>query len=315
MNIVFAGTPEFARAFLEEILLIPEVNIAAVYTQPDRPAGRGKQLRPSPVKSFALKHGLNVQQPANLKEAAAQQTLADLAPDLMVVVAYGQILAESVLQIPRYGCINVHASLLPRWRGAAPIHRAIAAEDNESGISIMQMDAGLDTGDVIVSSRLDIDPRETTGSLHDRLIELGRPLLRSTISFLPGIADQATKQPDEGVTYAKKITSTEAELDWRKPAHELDALIRALNPAPGAYTYLGDERIKIWHADISVGSGQRGEILSRSDNSIEVACGEGSLILRSIQLPGKPLADIADVLRGHANKFEIGFCFKQASSL
>lgn len=314
MNLVFAGTPEFARAFLEELLLLPEVKISAVYTQPDRRAGRGKQLRPSPVKEFAESNNLTVLQPHSLKEDEAQKQLAELQPDLMVVVAYGQILPETVLQIPRYGCINVHASILPRWRGAAPIHRAIAAEDSESGISIMKMDAGLDTGDVLATAKLPIHADETTGSLHDRLIELGRPVLRQVVSAMPEILSTAAPQNEEQVTYAHKISTTEAALDWHKPAHELEALIRALNPAPGAFSHLGKERIKIWQADVGTGSGQPGEILSVSDQGIEVACGTGSLLLRKIQLAGKPMADMPDLLRGHASKFALGLLFNSGAT-
>jgi methionyl-tRNA formyltransferase len=309
VKLVFAGTPEFALAFLEELLLLPQVEIAAVYTQPDRRAGRGKQLRPSPVKQFAESKSLTVLQPESLKDSLAQQQLAELQPDLMVVVAYGQILPESVLQIPRYGCINVHASLLPRWRGAAPIHRAIAAEDEESGISIMHMDAGLDTGDVLATAKLPIQTDETTGSLHDRLIELGRPVLGRVISAMPDILYSATPQNEDDATYAGKILAAEAALDWYKPAHELDALVRALNPAPGAYSFLGEERIKIWATDVARGSGQAGQILSVSDRGIEVACTEGSLVLRKIQLAGKPVSDMPDLLRGHASKFVPGIHF------
>jgi len=309
MKLVFAGTPEFARSFLEELLLLPQVNISAVYTQPDRRAGRGKQLRPSPVKQFAELNDLTVLQPGSLKESLAQQQLAELQPDLMVVVAYGQKLPESVLQIPRYGCINVHASLLPRWRGAAPIHRAIAAEDKESGISIMRMDAGLDTGDVLATAKLPIQAGETTGSLHDRLIELGRPVLGRVISAMPDILNSAIPQNEDNVTYASKILAMEASLNWFKPAHELDALVRALNPAPGAYSFLGEERIKIWATGVAAGSGQAGQILSVSDKGIEVACAEGSLVLQRIQLAGKPVSDMPDLLRGHARKFAPGIHF------
>ena len=309
MKLVFAGTPEFARSFLEELLLLPQVNISAVYTQPDRRAGRGKQLRPSPVKQFAELNDLTVLQPGSLKESLAQQPLAELQPDLMVVVAYGQKLPESVLQIPRYGCINVHASLLPRWRGAAPIHRAIAAEDKESGISIMRMDAGLDTGDVLATAKLPIQAGETTGSLHDRLIELGRPVLGRVISAMPDILNSAIPQNEDNVTYASKILAMEASLNWFKPAHELDALVRALNPAPGAYSFLGEERIKIWATGVAAGSGQAGQILSVSDKGIEVACAEGSLVLQRIQLAGKPVSDMPDLLRGHARKFAPGIHF------
>lgn len=309
LNLVFAGTPEFARAFLEELLHVPNVQISGVYTQPDRPAGRGKQLRPSLVKQLAAANNLPIFQPESLKDIDTQQQLAELKPDLMVVVAYGQILPQAVLDIPRYGCINVHASLLPRWRGAAPIHRAVAAEDRETGISIMHMDAGLDTGDVLAEAKLNIQPGDTTGSLHDRLIELGRPLLRQVITDIPEILDRATPQNDINATYAKKILTAEAALDWNKPAKQLDALIRALNPAPGAYTFMDNERIKVWRADLGEGTGQAGEILSTSDRGIEVACGCGSLILKKIQLAGKPVLDMPALLRGHASKFAPGLHF------
>lgn len=314
MNLVFAGTPEFAQAFLEELLHVPNVEISGVYTQPDRPAGRGKQLRPSPVKQLAVANNLPVFQPQSLKDVDVQKQLAELKPDLMVVVAYGQILPEAILNIPRYGCINVHASLLPRWRGAAPIHRAIAAGDSETGISIMRMDVGLDTGDVLAENQLNIRADDTTGSLHDRLIELGRPLLRQVIAAFPEILDRAVPQDDTNATYAKKILTAESAVDWSKSAKELDALIRALNPAPGAYTFVENERVKIWAAAVSEGKGKPGEILRVAENGIEVACGQGSLILQKIQLAGKPVVDISDLLRGHASKFAPGLYFNSGAS-
>ena len=225
---------------------MPQHQVAAVYSQPDRPAGRGKHLRPSPVKEFAQNRGIPVVQPQNLKDTAAQQALAAWHPDLMVVVAYGLILPPAVLQIPVYGCINVHASLLPRWRGAAPIHRAIAAGDAKSGVAIMRMDAGLDTGDVLAEAQVDITATETTGSLHDKLIELGRPQLRRVVDQIPDIFTEAQAQDDNQATYAKKILSAEAAINWNQSAREIDRWVRALNPAPGAFTLIDGERVKVW---------------------------------------------------------------------
>lgn len=309
MRLVFAGTPEFARAFLEELYLMPQHEVVAVYSQPDRPAGRGKHLRPSPVKEFAQKKGIPVIQPQSLKETAAQQTLAAWQPDLMVVVAYGLILPPEVLQIPVHGCINVHASLLPRWRGAAPIHRAIAAGDTKSGVAIMRMDADLDTGDVLAEAQLNIDPAETTGSLHDKLIELGRPLLRQVVDQIPDIFTSAKVQDDSQATYAKKILSAEAAINWNQSAREIDCWVRALNPAPGAFTLIDGERVKVWQTTPLDGCGKPGEILAISSEGVEVASGQGSLQLQRLQLAGKSPMDAAEVVRGHPQTFVPGKFF------
>ena len=306
MNLVFAGTPEFARAFLEAILQLQDHQVTAVYTQPDRRAGRGKQLRASPVKELALAHHLALCQPHSLRTPEAQQEFADLAPDLLIVVAYGLILPQQILQIPTFGCINVHASLLPRWRGAAPIQRTIAAGDPVSGISIMRMDAGLDTGDILAEAQLELAGNETSGSLHDRLIELGKPLLLEVLEAMPDILDQARPQDEALASYAEKISTTEAQIDWRQPAAKLDAWVRALNPTPGAYTLVQGERMKIWQAQVAHGAGAPGTILTASADGLEVACGKGSLLIRRAQLPGKSAMDVADLVRGYAQLFEPG---------
>ncbi|NLG77827.1 MAG: methionyl-tRNA formyltransferase, partial [Xanthomonadaceae bacterium] len=230
-SIVFAGTPEFSVPTLKA-LLDSRHRVAAVYTQPDRPAGRGRQLTASPIKRVALEHGIHVEQPATLKDAAAVARLASFSADLMIVVAYGLLLPQSVLDTPRLGCVNVHASLLPRWRGAAPIQRAILAGDRETGVTIMQMDAGLDTGPMLLQRSTPIAERETSATLHDRLAAIGAEALLDALDSLPQIVPQA--QPDEGVTYAAKIRKEEARIDWSRSASEIDRMVRAFDPWPVA---------------------------------------------------------------------------------
>jgi methionyl-tRNA formyltransferase len=250
LRIVFAGTPIFASNALLA-LLNRRFNVIAVYTQPDRPAGRGMKLTPSPVKTLALEHGIAVLQPASLKSVEAQAELAALKPDLMIVAAYGLILPQAVLDIPRLGCLNIHASLLPRWRGAAPIHRAILAGDTESGVCIMRMEAGLDTGPVLLEKRTPIAPDETTGSLHDRLALLGADAVVAVVERLAAGEKMAElTQPTDGVTYASKITPEEAKIDWRAEASQIDRQVRAFNPAPGAWTTSQNEKLKIWRARV-----------------------------------------------------------------
>ncbi len=313
MNIVFAGTPDFARAFLQDILDCARHRVVAVYTQPDRPSGRGKQLQASLVKELAVAHQIPICQPLSLRDSAAQQALAALAPDLMVVVAYGLILPQAVLDIPTHGCINVHASLLPRWRGAAPIQRAVGAGDRHSGISLMRMEAGLDTGPVLAEASLELDPRETAGSLHDRLINLGLPLLRDVLDRIPSIYASARVQDEAQASYANKITPADACIDWSRPAAEIERQVRAMQPVPGAYTWLGRERIKIWRAHAEPGAAAPGQLVHQGPQAIAVGCGEGLLVLEEVQLPSKRAMAIAELLRGHSGLFAPGTWLRVAS--
>lgn len=289
MKILFAGTPEFAATALHS-LVQAGYPVVAVLTQPDRPAGRGMQLTASPVKQYALRNGLAVLQPASLKTEPIRQTLRDFGADVMVVAAYGLILPQAVLEIPRYGCLNIHASLLPRWRGAAPIQRAILAGDRETGITIMQMDAGLDTGDMLLQKRCPISATDTAQTLHDRLAALGADSIVEALQGLAGGTLQPQRQ-DEGLAcYASKITKAEARLDWSRPAAELARAVRAYNPFPIAQTEWHGTMIKIWQARPTPGTGIAGTVLTTGKAGIEVACGDGALLLETLQKPGgKPL--------------------------
>lgn len=305
MRIIFAGTPEFAAESLAALLASPH-QVIAVLTQPDRPAGRGRALQPSPVKQLALQHGLPVLQPENLKGEEIHAELAALSADVMVVVAYGLIIPKAVLAMPRLGCINVHGSLLPRWRGAAPIQRAIAAGDAETGVGIMQMEAGLDTGPVLLEVRTPISPEDTGGSLHDRLAGLGAEVLVQALANLESLQSHAKTQPEQGVTYAHKLTKEEAELDWSKPAVQLAREVRAFNPWPVSWVARPEGPMRVWAAQAAAGHGLPGEVLSASPAGIEVACAEGSLLLTDIQLPGKKALPVADLLRGRSDLFQTG---------
>lgn len=298
LKVVFAGTPEFAAVSLEALLSRSDHEVLAVLTQPDRPAGRGKKLTASPVKVLAQAHGIPVWQPENLKGDETASQLEALAPDVMVVVAYGLIIPQRILDVPRYGCINVHGSLLPRWRGAAPIQRAIAAGDTESGVGIMQMEAGLDTGPVLLERRCPITPEDTGGSLHDRLAELGADALVDALQDLPGLRTRARPQPAEGVTYAHKLTKDDAQLDFSLPATVLANRVRAFNPWPVAWTAWQGAPLRVWAATAVAGEGDPGQVLAVRDDAIDVACGEGALRLAEIQLPGKKALPVADLLRG-----------------
>jgi methionyl-tRNA formyltransferase (EC 2.1.2.9) len=254
MRVVFAGTPEFAAVAFEALLMVPELSPVAVLTQPDRPAGRGLKLMPSAVKQRALAAGIPIQQPPSLREEAVQQALAALEPDILVVAAYGLILPQAVLDIPRFGCLNIHASLLPRWRGAAPIQRAILAGDRETGVAIMLMEAGLDTGPVLAERRTEIGSRETAGSLHDRLARLGAEALIEVLqAYAAGRPPAAQPQPADGVSYAHKITAEETRIDWTQNVIQIDRQIRAFDPTPGAWTTWRGETLKIWAAEPSPG--------------------------------------------------------------
>jgi len=298
LRIVFAGTPEFAVPCLQACR-VSGAQVVAVYTQPDRPAGRGRKLAPSPVKQAALAAGLAVEQPESLKSPEARARLAGHAPDLLVVVAYGLLLPRKVLAIPPLGCWNVHASLLPRWRGAAPIQRAILAGDAESGVDLMRMEAGLDTGPVLLEKRTPIGPDDTGGTLHDRLSLLGAEVLAEGLRrTLAGQVLAATPQPAEGVTYAHKLDKAEARLDFGRPAIELERTVRAFDPWPVAEGEIGGESVRIWsaqaidrHHDATPGS-----VLSASRNGIELACGNGALRVTALQRPGGNRISAADYL-------------------
>jgi len=298
LRILFAGTPEFSVPCLEACRA-SGAQVVAVYTQPDRPAGRGRKLAPSPVKQAALAAGLPVEQPDTLKSAEAQATLAAYAPDLMVVVAYGLILPRKVLAIPRLGCWNVHASLLPRWRGAAPIQRAILAGDAESGVDLMRMEAGLDTGPVLLEKRTPIGPDETGGSLHDRLSMLGAEVLAEGLRrTLAGDTLISTPQPDEGVTYAHKLDKAEARLDFTRPAIELERTVRAFDPWPVAEGEIAGEHVRIWAARAieRQHDAPTGSVLAAGREGIELACGEGALRVTALQRPGGKRISAADYL-------------------
>ena len=307
LRVIFAGTPTFAARHLQA-LLASRHRVVAVYTQPDRPAGRGKQLSPSAVKELALAKQLTVMQPASLKIPQAQQALRDFNADIMVVVAYGLILPQAVLDIPRLGCINVHGSLLPRWRGAAPIQRAIAAGDKETGITIMQMDAGLDTGPMLLKVACPISETDTTATLYDRLANLGGPALLTVLDQAGAEQLRPQAQDNSLATYANKIEKCEAQLNWRLSATELQRKIRAFNPMPVAYSELNHQRIKIYQARVVQENVQQspGTIIEGSEDEIVVACGEQALALTELQMPGKKVLTSAEILRGHRSLFSPG---------
>ena len=310
MRIVFAGTPEFAAQHLQALLDAGRT-VVAVYTQPDRPAGRGQKLAPSPVKQLAVRHGIPVYQPQTLRDPAAQAELAALQADLMVVVAYGLILPQAVLDLPRLGCINSHASLLPRWRGAAPIQRAIEAGDDESGVTVMQMEAGLDTGPMLLKVRTPITAGDTGGTLHDRLAALGSQAVVQAVAALAAGTLTPEVQDDSLATYAHKLSKDEARIDWRRPAVELERLVRAFNPWPICHTTLGGETLKVHAARLGVGQGEPGHILEASRNGLTVACGEGALSLTRLQLPGGKPLDFADLYNSRREQFAAGLVLGQ----
>ena len=309
LRIVFAGTPEFAAEHLKALLHSP-YQVVAVYTQPDRPAGRGQKLMPSPVKQLALQHEMAVYQPQTLRDPAAQAELAALKPDLLVVVAYGLILPQVVLDIPRLGCINSHASLLPRWRGAAPIQRAIQAGDAESGVTVMQMEAGLDTGPMLLKVSTPISADDTGGSLHDRLAELGPPAVLQAIDGLAAGSLRGEVQDDSLATYAHKLNKDEALLDWSRPAVELERLIRAFNPWPICHSSLNGAPLKVLAAQLvteqGAGRGAPGEILAASKDGLTVACADGALRLTRLQLPGGKALNFADLFNSRREQFAVG---------
>jgi len=303
LNIIFAGTPEFAATHLQT-LIDSRHTVIAVYTQPDRPAGRGRKLTPSPVKQLALQNNIPVYQPVSLKDSSEQQKLAALNADLMVVVAYGLILPVEVLQAPRLGCINVHASLLPRWRGAAPIQRAILAGDRVTGVTIMQMDAGLDTGDMLLMEKTPIASTDTSQSLHDRLAQIGSKVLIDAVDRLSEGELSATPQDGSLATYAEKIKKTEARIDWKHSAQNILHKVCAFNPWPVAETCIDDKTIRIWQASVveTSNSGMPGIVVDESREGIDVATGDGTLRIIKLQLPGgKPLT-ATEFLNAHSLK-------------
>ncbi|WP_324732615.1 methionyl-tRNA formyltransferase [Pseudomonas paeninsulae] len=304
LRIVFAGTPEFAAEHLKALLDSPH-QIIAVYSQPDRPAGRGQKLTASPVKQLALQHGVPVYQPQTLRDPVAQAELAALAPDLLVVVAYGLILPQVVLDIPRLGCINSHASLLPRWRGAAPIQRAIEAGDSESGVTVMQMEAGLDTGPMLLKVSTPIAADDTGGSLHDRLAGLGPQAVIEAIGGLASSSLVGEVQDDSLATYAHKLNKDEARLDWTRPALELERLVRAFHPWPICHSTLSGEALKVHAAELGEGSGAPGSILSADKQGLMVACGQGALRLTRLQLPGGKALNFSDLYNSRREQFAV----------
>jgi methionyl-tRNA formyltransferase len=309
MKIIFAGTPEFAVSAFAALHAAGHT-ISLVLTQPDRPAGRGMQLHPSPVKQFALAHAIPVAQPTSLRldgkyaeEAqAAHALLKATEHDVMVVAAYGLILPQSVLQIPRLGCINIHGSLLPRWRGAAPIHRAIELGDKQTGITIMQMDEGLDTGAMLLSETAEIYADDTTGVLHDRLANMGGRLIVDAMRALESGKLLATPQPEIGVTYAAKISKQEAVLNFQDGAEILERKVKAFNPCPAASAEIQGITLKIWHAQVLDITGEPGQILSVADDGVTVACGRGALVLKELQKPGGKRLPAAEFLKGFPMK-------------
>ncbi len=285
-RVLFAGTPEFARASLAALIDAGHAPVA-VLTQPDRPSGRGKKIVPSPVKALALEHGIPVLQPVTLKTPEAVSELEALKPDVLIVAAYGLILPQSVLDVPTHGCLNVHASVLPRWRGAAPIQAAILAGDETTGISLMAMTAGLDCGPVHSTATIDIGEDETAGELHDRLAALGGELLVRDLDRILSGELQAVEQDEDAATYAGKITSADARLDWPEDAVALVRKVRAFNPVPGAWFMHESERIKCWQAAVDAESGKPGAVLGVDDDAIVVAAGDGAVRLTTLQRPGR----------------------------
>ena len=294
MRLVFMGTPEFSVPILDA--LAAHHDVICAYSQPPRPAGRGKQDRPSPVQARAMALGIPTRHPTNLRTPQALADFAALRADIAVVVAYGLILPQAILDVPTKGCLNIHASLLPRWRGAAPIHRAIMAGDTETGICIMQMEAGLDTGPVMMRQTMAIDAEDTTAGLHDRLAGLAADLILKALDTLPA----PVPQPAEGVTYASKIDKAEARIDWHRPAVEVDRLIRGLSPFPGAWCDVGGERVKLLRSRLAAGQGAAGAVLNKGPEQVVIACGRGAIEVTLAQREGKKPMQIADFMRGFA---------------
>lgn len=306
LNIVFAGTPEFALPCLDALAGSQHV-LRAVYTQPDRPAGRGRKLQPSAVKSWAVEHDIPVVQPLNFKDDVAVDALAALKPDVLIVIAYGLILPQRVLDIPKFGCINVHASLLPRWRGASPIQQAVLHGDSQSGVTIMQMDAGMDTGDMLREVSCTIDPRETAGSLHDKLSTIAaEPLLQTLDAIAHGRAI-ATPQDNSLATPASKINKDDAAINWQQTAEEIDRLIRAFNPWPIAFTHIGEEVMRIHQAAIEAVASSKtpGTVLAIDKSGMRVATGKHVLLVERIQFSGGKVISISDWLNSGRSQLHV----------
>ncbi|WP_100644173.1 methionyl-tRNA formyltransferase [Alteromonas facilis] len=305
LRVIFAGTPDFAAKHLAA-LLSSQHEVVAVYSQPDRPAGRGKKLHASPVKELAISHDIPVYQPSTLKTEQAQQELASIEADIMVVVAYGLILPKAILDTPRLGCINVHGSILPKWRGAAPIQRAVWAGDAESGVTIMQMDEGLDTGDMLYIEKTPIAADETSTSLYDKLAETGPVALLHTLNNLSSLAPR--KQNESEATYAKKLSKEEARCDWSLSAAQLERNVRAFNPWPVAWFEVADQAIKVWSAEVDKTNANKepGTIVSANKYGLAIATADGVLVIKTMQIPGKKQAQVSDILNARADWFREG---------
>ncbi|CAM3925467.1 methionyl-tRNA formyltransferase [Vibrio aquimaris] len=307
LKIVFAGTPDFAARHLAA-LLSSEHEVIAVYTQPDRPAGRGKKITASPVKTLAIEHNIPVYQPENFKSDQDKQDLASLKADLMVVVAYGLLLPQAVLDTPKLGCINVHGSILPRWRGAAPIQRSIWAGDEQTGVTIMQMDIGLDTGDMLKIATLPIEPQDTSASMYDKLAELGPKALIDCLGEIANESASAEKQDDNQANYAEKLSKEEARIDWSDDAKHIERCVRAFNPWPISHFVAGDKSIKVWQSKVVQQDTNQapGTIIQADKTGIYVSTGKNILVLEQLQVPGKKAMSIQDILNSRANWFEVG---------
>ncbi|MWP47303.1 methionyl-tRNA formyltransferase [Gilliamella sp. Pas-s27] len=307
LNIIFAGTPDFAATHLKA-LISSEHNVIAVFTQPDRPAGRGNKLTASPVKQLAIEYNLPVYQPATLKKEENQKIIADLNADIMIVVAYGLILPQAVLDMPKLGCLNVHGSLLPRWRGAAPIQRACWAGDEQTGITIMQMDAGLDTGDMLYKLTCPIEQTDTSASLYEKLAKLGPQALLDTLALLTEQKIQPEKQDPSQATYAEKLSKQEAKLDWNLSAEQLECCVRAFNPWPVSYFEVNGEPVKVWQADVVKMASKQpaGTILQADKNGICIATSNGALNMTLLQPAGKKPMSAQDLLNSRKAWFAVG---------
>ncbi|EKM21394.1 methionyl-tRNA formyltransferase [Vibrio sp. HENC-03] len=307
LRIVFAGTPDFAARHLAA-LLSSEHEVIAVYTQPDRPAGRGKKLTASPVKTIALEHDIPVYQPENFKSDEAKQQLADLNADIMVVVAYGLLLPQVVLDTPKLGCINVHGSILPRWRGAAPIQRSIWAGDAETGVTIMQMDIGLDTGDMLKIATLPIEASDTSASMYEKLAGLGPDALIDCLADIATGKAEPVKQDDELANYAKKLSKEEARINWNDDAAHIERCVRAFNPWPMSHFEAAENSIKVWQSRVAEQTSDKpaGTIVQADKTGIYVATGNGTLVLEQLQVPGKKAMSVQDILNSRASWFEVG---------
>ncbi|HHE0547808.1 TPA: methionyl-tRNA formyltransferase [Vibrio parahaemolyticus] len=307
LRIVFAGTPDFAARHLAA-LLSSEHEVIAVYTNPDRPAGRGKKLAAPPVKQLALEHNIPVYQPESFKSDEAKQELADLNADLMVVVAYGMLLPQAVLDTPKLGCINVHGSILPRWRGAAPIQRSIWAGDAETGVTIMQMDIGLDTGDMLKIATLPIEATDTSASMYEKLAELGPEALIDCLADIAADKAVPVKQDDELATYAKKLSKEEARINWNDDAAHIERCVRAFNPWPMSHFEAAENSIKVWQSRVAEQTSDKpaGTIVQADKTGIYVATGNGVLVLEQLQVPGKKAMSVQDILNSRAAWFEVG---------